>query len=223
MRGGAQDDTYVVDNPGDQAIESPDREPTSRQRRLHARRRCRGPPAPPARRRTAPATPPPTSSPAMAAPTGQRWHRHRHAHRRCRPRHLRLRCGGELEGDRRGQCRHHRRLQPDGRHDRARGVGVPEAQAGRTQEKAFDSGKKKPAKDKHLVYYDEKKGDLWYDANGKKQKGKGDVLIAKLDPGLDLTAGRHRRGVGHLTPVVRSRHLPTVAESTEQMSESKDH
>ena len=63
------------------------------------------------------------------------------------------------------------------------------------KKKAFDSGKKKPAKDKHLVYYDEKKGDLWYDANGKKQKGKGDVLIATLDKGLDLTAADIARGV----------------------------
>jgi Ca2+-binding RTX toxin-like protein len=54
--------------------------------------------------------------------------------------------------------------------------------------KAFDSGKKKPAKDKHLVYFQEKTGELWYDANGKKQKGKGDVLVATLDKGLDLTA-----------------------------------
>ena len=65
----------------------------------------------------------------------------------------------------------------------------PKLKVGVLKNKAFDSGKKKPAKDKHLVYYDEKKGDLWYDANGKKQGGKGDVLIAKLDPGLDLTAG----------------------------------
>lgn len=56
------------------------------------------------------------------------------------------------------------------------------------KKKAFDSGKKKPAKDTHAVYYDEKNGDLWYDQNGKKQKGKGDVLVATLDPGLDLTA-----------------------------------
>ncbi len=60
---------------------------------------------------------------------------------------------------------------------------------GALKKKAFDSGKKKPSKDKHLVYYDEKKGDLSYDANGKKKGGKGDVLIATLDPGLDLKAG----------------------------------
>jgi len=64
----------------------------------------------------------------------------------------------------------------------------PKLKAGVLTAKSFDSGKKKPAKDKHLVYYDEKKGGLWYDANGKEQKGKGDVLIATLDKGLDLTA-----------------------------------
>ena len=56
------------------------------------------------------------------------------------------------------------------------------------KKKAFGSGNKKPSKDKHLVYYHEKTGDLCYDANGKKQKGKGDVLIATLDKGLDLAA-----------------------------------
>jgi Ca2+-binding RTX toxin-like protein len=64
----------------------------------------------------------------------------------------------------------------------------PKLKAGVLKNKAFDSGKKKPSKDKHLVYYDEKNGDLWYDLNGRKQKGKGDVLIATLDKGLDLTA-----------------------------------
>ncbi|MCB1500907.1 MAG: hypothetical protein KDK07_14135 [Bauldia sp.] len=64
----------------------------------------------------------------------------------------------------------------------------PKLKPGVLKSKAFDSGKKKPSKDKHLVYYDEKHGDLWYDANGKKQKGKGDVLIATLDPKLDITA-----------------------------------
>jgi hypothetical protein len=46
--------------------------------------------------------------------------------------------------------------------------------------KAFDSGKKKPAK--------EKTGGLWCDANGRKKGGKGGVLVATLDKGLDLTA-----------------------------------
>jgi serralysin len=59
--------------------------------------------------------------------------------------------------------------------------------AGVLKAKAFGSGNKKPAKDKKFVYYHEKTGELFYDANGKKQKGKGDVLIATLDPGLDLT------------------------------------
>jgi serralysin len=58
----------------------------------------------------------------------------------------------------------------------------PKLKLGVLKKKAFDSGKKKPAKDKHLVYYDEKQGDLWYDANGKKQKGKGDVLVPRSTP-----------------------------------------
>jgi serralysin len=53
--------------------------------------------------------------------------------------------------------------------------------------KAFGSGTKKPATDKKLVYYQEKTGELFYDANGKKQKGKGDVLIATLEGAPDLT------------------------------------
>lgn len=52
----------------------------------------------------------------------------------------------------------------------------------------FGKGKKKPAKDDHLVYYNKKTGDLWYDANGKKKGGKGDVLVATLDKGLKLSA-----------------------------------
>ena len=64
----------------------------------------------------------------------------------------------------------------------------PKLKVGALKNKAFGSDKKNPAKDKHLIYYDEKNGDLWYDANGGKQKGKGDVLIATLDTNLDLTA-----------------------------------
>ena len=54
--------------------------------------------------------------------------------------------------------------------------------------KAFGVGSKKPSKDKHVVYYFEQKGELWYDATGKKDKGKGDVLVATLDTNLNLSA-----------------------------------
>ena len=50
----------------------------------------------------------------------------------------------------------------------------------------FGSGKKKPAKDKHLIYYNKSDGTLWYDANGSKKGGKGDVAFATLDKGLKL-------------------------------------
>ena len=38
------------------------------------------------------------------------------------------------------------------------------------------------------MYYFEQKGELWYDATGKKDKGKGDVLVATLDTNLNLSA-----------------------------------
>jgi len=44
------------------------------------------------------------------------------------------------------------------------------------------------AKDKHLVYWNEKNGKLYYDANGKAQKGKGDIEIAKFNKDADLAA-----------------------------------
>ena len=63
----------------------------------------------------------------------------------------------------------------------------PKLKLGVLKAKAFGSGGKKPSRDKHLVYYDKKDGDLWYDADGHKHKGKGDVLVAHLEPHLDMT------------------------------------
>ena len=60
--------------------------------------------------------------------------------------------------------------------------------AGALHKSDFGKGQVKPAKDKHALYYDKKDGTLWYDANGHKQGGKGDVLVATLDPHLHLAA-----------------------------------
>jgi Ca2+-binding RTX toxin-like protein len=61
----------------------------------------------------------------------------------------------------------------------------PLLKAGTLKKKDFAAGTKKPAKDNHLVYYDKKKGGLWYDTNGSKKGG--DVEIAVLSKGLGLT------------------------------------
>lgn len=57
---------------------------------------------------------------------------------------------------------------------------------GKLKKKDFDSGTKKASKDKHLVYWHEKSGKLFYDANGKKKGG--DVEIAKFNKDADLAA-----------------------------------
>ncbi len=57
---------------------------------------------------------------------------------------------------------------------------------GKLRKKDFGSGTDKASKDKHLVYWHEKSGKLFYDANGK-QKG-GDVEIAKFNKDADLAA-----------------------------------
>ncbi len=59
---------------------------------------------------------------------------------------------------------------------------------GGLKRKDFGSGTKAASKDKHLVYWHEKSGKLFYDANGKKQKGKGDVEIATFNKDADLAA-----------------------------------
>lgn len=60
--------------------------------------------------------------------------------------------------------------------------------AGKLKAKDFGSGTASAAKDKHLVYWNEKNGKLYYDANGKAQKGKGDIEIAKFNKDADLAA-----------------------------------
>lgn len=61
--------------------------------------------------------------------------------------------------------------------------------AGKLKAKDFGSGTAPAAKDKHLVYWNEKNGKLYYDANGKAQKGKGDIEIAKFNKDADIDAG----------------------------------
>lgn len=61
--------------------------------------------------------------------------------------------------------------------------------AGKLKAKDFGSGTASAAKDKHLVYWNEKNGKLYYDANGKAQKGKGDIEIAKFNKDADIDAG----------------------------------
>jgi hypothetical protein len=56
------------------------------------------------------------------------------------------------------------------------------------REKAFGSGTDAASKDKHLVYWNEKNGKLYYDAKGKAQKGKGDIEIATFNKDADLGA-----------------------------------
>ena len=66
----------------------------------------------------------------------------------------------------------------------------PKLKVGVLQEQGVRRRQEEAGKDKHLRSTTTRRlGDLWYDANGKKQSGKGDVLIATLDTGLDLTAG----------------------------------
>ena len=48
--------------------------------------------------------------------------------------------------------------------------------------KAFDSGKTKPSKDKHAVYYFEKTGELWYDENGKKRAARATCWSPRCKP-----------------------------------------
>ena len=60
--------------------------------------------------------------------------------------------------------------------------------AGKLHKADFGIGSVDAAKDKHLVYYQETSGKLYYDANGAKHGGKGDVEIAKLDKDLHIHA-----------------------------------
>ena len=59
--------------------------------------------------------------------------------------------------------------------------------AGKLAAGDFASGREKPGKDDHLVYWREKSGKLYYDLDGQKTKG-GDVEIAKLNKDADLAA-----------------------------------
>ena len=66
---------------------------------------------------------------------------------------------------------------------------------GKLKKKAFGSGTDAASKDKHLVYWNEKNGKLYYDANGNDQKGKGDIEIAKFNKDGRPRRERHSRGV----------------------------